>query len=448
MALDRQSIEKRDFPIGRRGYEPAAVDAHLADARARGRGAEALAGRPSPRRRPRDAGPRESLASVASAQVQAIVEAAESSAAAIEREAREQAAQIRAGRRARRRSAPATRRSSARRSTSARSTRRPRSCSSASTRWRASSARSSSRCARAPTASTPTSRCCRATWASSTTPPAVRDARAGRRADRRGRRDRRGARGRRPTRRRPSTSGVPLTEPRSRPAPSRPPHARAAGRAPPRDDDDDVEGARLIALNMALNGQSREETDKYLAENFDLSDRAALLDEVYATVEGLSGSAAVGAAVERPRARAASSMPCVAQQARAARVVDEHQLEQARVDARIAEVADRLRVLAERRPGPGGRRAARPARSRRAIAGVERSPAGAAPAPAARGLPRRSRARARRPAIGPDSRSARARARRRRRAARAAGGRRRSIVCPSASAWLVGALERGRRLGR
>jgi hypothetical protein len=37
---------------------------------------------------------------------------------------------------------------------------------------------------------------------------------------------------------------------------------------------------------MALNGQSREETDKYLAENFDLSDRAALLDEVYATVEG------------------------------------------------------------------------------------------------------------------------------------------------------------------
>src|SRR3954469_6607850 len=30
MALDRQSIEKRDFPIGRRGYEPEAVDAHLA----------------------------------------------------------------------------------------------------------------------------------------------------------------------------------------------------------------------------------------------------------------------------------------------------------------------------------------------------------------------------------------------------------------------------------
>ncbi|HWI07109.1 MAG TPA: hypothetical protein VNT54_06295, partial [Solirubrobacteraceae bacterium] len=52
------------------------------------------------------------------------------------------------------------------------------------------------------------------------------------------------------------------------------------------DDDEDLEGARLIALNMALNGQSREETDKYLAENFDLNDRAALLDEVYAAVEG------------------------------------------------------------------------------------------------------------------------------------------------------------------
>ena len=49
---------------------------------------------------------------------------------------------------------------------------------------------------------------------------------------------------------------------------------------------EDVEGARLIALNMALNGQSREETDRYLAENFDLRDRAGLLDEVYESVGG------------------------------------------------------------------------------------------------------------------------------------------------------------------
>jgi F0F1-type ATP synthase membrane subunit b/b' len=47
----------------------------------------------------------------------------------------------------------------------------------------------------------------------------------------------------------------------------------------------DAEGARLVALNMALDGTPREEADLYLAENFDLSDRAGLLDEVYATVE-------------------------------------------------------------------------------------------------------------------------------------------------------------------
>ena len=57
------------------------------------------------------------------------------------------------------------------------------------------------------------------------------------------------------------------------------------GRAGRRGDGRRREGARLVALNMALNGTSREETDRYLAENFDLADRAALLDEVYATVE-------------------------------------------------------------------------------------------------------------------------------------------------------------------
>jgi hypothetical protein len=57
--------------------------------------------------------------------------------------------------------------------------------------------------------------------------------------------------------------------------------------APAKDEDADAEGARLIALNMALNGEPRATTDKYLAENFsDLSDREALLDEVYASVEG------------------------------------------------------------------------------------------------------------------------------------------------------------------
>ncbi len=59
---------------------------------------------------------------------------------------------------------------------------------------------------------------------------------------------------------------------------------RTRSRTP--DTGDDAEGARLIALNMALNGTPREETDRYLAENFELSARGKLLDEVYASVEG------------------------------------------------------------------------------------------------------------------------------------------------------------------
>lgn len=44
----------------------------------------------------------------------------------------------------------------------------------------------------------------------------------------------------------------------------------------------DVEGARLVALNMALDGEPREATDRYVAEHFDIPDRERLLDEVYA----------------------------------------------------------------------------------------------------------------------------------------------------------------------
>jgi hypothetical protein len=48
----------------------------------------------------------------------------------------------------------------------------------------------------------------------------------------------------------------------------------------------DLDGARLIALNMALNGESRADTERYLAENFQLPDRLKLIDEVYAAIEG------------------------------------------------------------------------------------------------------------------------------------------------------------------
>jgi DivIVA domain-containing protein len=60
-----------------------------------------------------------------------------------------------------------------------------------------------------------------------------------------------------------------------------PPEAPPAVPPPaPLDTDDD--GARLIALNMALSGSSREEIARYLAENFSLDDPEALLDDVFA----------------------------------------------------------------------------------------------------------------------------------------------------------------------
>ena len=36
---------------------------------------------------------------------------------------------------------------------------------------------------------------------------------------------------------------------------------------------------------MALNGTPRDETDRYLSENFELNDRDQLLDEVYSSVD-------------------------------------------------------------------------------------------------------------------------------------------------------------------
>src|SRR5205823_777272 len=77
----------------------------------------------------------------------------------------------------------------------------------------------------------------------------------------------------------PTPEPEPLYEPP--PAPAEPPLAEPA---PTPGAGDDTEGARLIALNMALNGTPRDETDRYLAENFNLADRQALLDEVYSRV--------------------------------------------------------------------------------------------------------------------------------------------------------------------
>ena len=77
---------------------------------------------------------------------------------------------------------------------------------------------------------------------------------------------------------------APLTEPvataaaapKEEAAPEEAAPAAPAGAGP--------EGARVIALNMALNGSAREETARYLSENFELDDPEGLLDEVYARV--------------------------------------------------------------------------------------------------------------------------------------------------------------------
>ncbi len=261
MALDRQSIEKRDFPIGRRGYEPEAVDAHLATL-----AAEVDAMQRAAARRGGDS----SLASVASAQVQAIVEAAEASAAEIEREAREEAAQIRqdAGGDAQRTREEAIQRSQEHvgKVNEATSLMLQRvdameselnalveSLRTGANRLNADLSLLSGNMGELYEAAGRTS--------AETVPaaPLVEDVAIVEEAE--------------------------VEEEAVADAPAEDAKA-ATGTVASADDDEDLEGARLIALNMALNGQSRDETDKYLAENFDLNDRERLLDEVYATVDG------------------------------------------------------------------------------------------------------------------------------------------------------------------
>ena len=85
MALDRDSIQKQDFPIGDGGYDRDTVDAHL----------RALADQVEELQRSSTARS-QSLADTASDRIRAIVEGAETSAAEIQRHAVEDADRIRA----------------------------------------------------------------------------------------------------------------------------------------------------------------------------------------------------------------------------------------------------------------------------------------------------------------------------------------------------------------
>src|SRR4051794_27772243 len=85
----------------------------------------------------------------------------------------------------------------------------------------------------------------------------------------------------------PASVEPPPAEPRAVAPTPEPPAAAPEPPAPepattPEPKNGDSAAARIVALDMALSGTSREDTDRYLAENYDLPDRAALLDEVYA----------------------------------------------------------------------------------------------------------------------------------------------------------------------
>ena len=222
MALDRQMIEKRDFPVGRRGYDAAAVDAHLQMLADEFDALRRTATRHDP-----------TLAQSASEQVRLIVEAAERSAAEIRREAGDEAAEH------------VRRVSQAAEAMLERVEAMQRELGELTDALRTGTSNVNADLSRLS--------------------EDVREV------------------GGRPAR----AEAAPVVEPDPEPPgpaelaqPVEPlaeePEPAAAA------DGADEEGARLIALNMALNGTPREETERYLADNYELADPQALLDDVYA----------------------------------------------------------------------------------------------------------------------------------------------------------------------
>jgi DivIVA domain-containing protein len=267
VSLDRQNIERKDFPIGRRGYDPDAVDAHL----------KALADeldefKRSSRRKT------ETLASSASDQVRAIVEAAETSAADIQRQAEDEAREIRGEAASEAQSMREQASDQAREYVSnvsqSTSTMLERldameselsalieSLRTGSNRLNADLQLLEGNLSDVSGAVSPRERFELEPAELDEAPESVQmpEGPAGEPADT-------------ALHQTAADHGDGVAQTESMPAAS--------------DGGEDAEGARLIALNMALNGTPRDETERYLAENFQLEDRHRLLDEVYASVEG------------------------------------------------------------------------------------------------------------------------------------------------------------------
>ncbi|MBV9310100.1 MAG: DivIVA domain-containing protein [Solirubrobacterales bacterium] len=276
MALERQSIERNDFPIGRRGYDPEAVDAHLSSL-----ADEVEELKRSARRRT------ETLASAASDQVRSIVEAAETSASNIQRQAEEEAQEIR------------NEASSEARATREDATSQARDYvskvnESTSGMLERIDAMESELGALIESLRTGSNRLNADLQLLEGNLGEVRDSvmPGGFEAEAA------------PTGEEelaaiePEPGATVIAEPELGAGET---VSEGLGEEPPGEAtevsfeeatavteaaSDDTEGARLIALNMALNGTPREETERYLEENFELSDRSGLLDEVYASVEG------------------------------------------------------------------------------------------------------------------------------------------------------------------
>ncbi|HWX88014.1 MAG TPA: hypothetical protein VNX67_07560 [Solirubrobacteraceae bacterium] len=266
MELDRQGIERRDFPIVRRGYDPTSVDAHL----------RALAGDVEELRREISSRGHESLASTAGMQVQGILEAAQATAETIEHEAAQAA---RKARDAANEDARRTREEAVAR---------------AQEHVAAVSQATEILLARVGTMDSETqtlveslrsgaSQLAGDLAAVESNMSALYDAAAGRGGDGEGAAESAAA-----------SEADDHTPVAALPAESHEaPHVEPLGEShegmqgdPLLASSKDLDGARLVALNMALNGDSREETGRYLSENFVVPDRERLLDEVYAAIEG------------------------------------------------------------------------------------------------------------------------------------------------------------------
>jgi hypothetical protein len=279
--LDRQAIERRDFPIGRRGYDPATVDGHL----------RALAAEfDELQRTATTGGPDLSMASTAGTQVQSIIEAAEAAAAEIERTAQENARQMRdeAARDAERTREDAIEKARLHVGAVAQVTstllERVGSMDADVNALIGSVRAGAGRLAADLTAveagmaelygaasgseGEPAPPVAEREPVPPVAPPAPEpvdeeiEAHAGAGGPFEAALD----------------SAIAAHATPAQPPPAQPGGVQAAGA--------DEDGARLIALNMALNGESRTETERYLAENFELPDRLKLIDEVYAAIEG------------------------------------------------------------------------------------------------------------------------------------------------------------------